>query len=99
MQKLRKALESAGYEVVPAGNGGKALDVLSSEQVDGVILNFDATAPGGFSLRTRIHNQRPEMPMLLFHEVEDIEHLPLHVFDAYLQQPGPPDAILAHLKN
>ncbi|MGZ4787387.1 MAG: response regulator [Terriglobales bacterium] len=99
MGRLRQALESEGYEVVPASNGGKALDVLSSQDVDGVVLDFDAEAPGGFSLRTRIHHQRPDIPMLLFDDVNDIEHLPLHVFRAYLQHPGPPDAILAHLKN
>jgi hypothetical protein len=37
--------------------------------------------------------------MLLFDEVEDVERLPLHVFRAYLRQPAPPDAILAHLNN
>jgi CheY-like chemotaxis protein len=99
MQKLRQTLESEGYEVVPVVNGGKALDVLTSEDVDGVVLDFDATAPGGYSLRTRIGHHRPDLPMLLFDEVEDVERLPLHVFRAYLRQPAPPDAILAHLNN
>ena len=99
MNKLRQALESQGYEVLPAASGGKALDVLTSQQVDGVVLDFDAKAPGGCSLRTRIGHRRPDLPMLLFNQVEDIERLPLHVFGAYLQQPAPPDAILAHLKN
>jgi|SRR3954454_16956944 CheY-like chemotaxis protein len=99
MQKLRQTLESEGYEVVPTASGGKALDVLSSQNVDGVVLDFDAKVPGGFSLRNWIHHQCPDMPMLLFNEIDDIERLPLHVFRAYLQQPAPPDAILAHLKN
>ena len=99
MKKLQEALESEGYEVVPASNGSKALAVLSSQNVDGVVLDFDATAPGGYSLRSRIRHVHPELPMLLFDEVEDIERLPLHVFRAYLQQPESPDKIFAHMNN
>ncbi len=99
LKKLQQALESEGYEVLPASNGSKALDVLSSQEVDGVVLDVDATAPGGYSLRGRIRHVHPELPMLLFDEVDDIERLPLHVFRAYLQQPESPDTILAHLNN
>ena len=99
LNKLCAALESAGYEAVPAHDGGTALDVLSSQHVDGVVLDFDTEAPGGYSLRGRIHHHSPDMPMLLFDTVEDIEHLPLHVFRSYLQNPEAPDAIFAHIYN
>ncbi|HVZ17187.1 MAG TPA: response regulator [Terriglobales bacterium] len=99
MQKLRQALESDGYEVVSAVTGINALDVLSSQPVDGVVLDFDAKGPGGIALRNRIFHQRPDMPMLLFRDIDDLEHMPISVFRAYLQQPEAPDTILAHLKN
>jgi len=98
LQKLQQALESDGYEVVSAATGDTALTVLSTQTVDGVVLDFDALAPGGLSLRGRIHHQRPDMPMLLISDVEDLLH-PLTVFRACLKSPDALGAVLTHFVN
>lgn len=99
LDELRDVLEEDGYEVLPAADGRKALDVLSSEAVDGVVLDFDLSAPGGGALRNRIRHNLPDMPMLLFHDVAELKHLPVKVFRAYLSDPDSPDAVLAHIYN
>jgi len=99
LDELRHQLESDGYEVFPAADGGKAMDLLSSQPVDGVILDSDLSAPDGCTLRNRILHALPDMPLLLFREVSEVKHLPLKVFRAYLDDPDAPDAVLAHLKN
>jgi len=99
LDELRNVLEEEGYEVLPAADGVKAMDVLSNEPVDGVILDFDLAAPGGWSLRNLIRHACPEMPMLLMRDVTEVKQLPLRVFRAYLKAPESPDAVLAHLKN
>jgi DNA-binding response OmpR family regulator len=95
---LRGTLEQQGYEVVPAKDGAKALDVLSKQEVDGVIMDYDLAAPGG-TLRNCIRHQCPDMPMLLVRSVEELRTLPLRVFGAYLTTPEAPDAVFAHLKK
>ena len=99
MENLRGTLEKQGYEVVPATNGAKALDVLSKQEFDGVILDSKVTTPGGYTLRSRIHHQRPDIPMLLFGSAEELRSLPLRVFGQYMKAPEAPDAVLANLKN
>jgi len=99
LDELRGVLERDGYVVLPAADGRKAMDVLSSQAVDGVVLDFDASAPDGGALRNRIRHTRPEMPMLLFRDVAEVKHLPLEVFRAYLSDPEAPDVVLAHLHN
>jgi DNA-binding response OmpR family regulator len=98
LEEIRNLLEVNGYEVLPASDGHKAMALLSSESLDGVVLNYDTTAPDGRMLRGRIRHACPEVPMLLFHDVEELKQLPLRVFGAYLSAPDTPDAVLAHME-
>jgi DNA-binding NtrC family response regulator len=90
---LTGALEDAGYEVKPAENGDKALKILSSERIDGVVLDFHVEAPGGVSLRFRIKHLCPDLPMLIFSDLGELRRVPLQAFRAYLDRPGPPDSL------
>jgi len=99
LEEIRNLLEVNGYEVLPAADGSKAMDLLSSEPVDGVVLDYDTAAPDGRMLRSRIRHTCPEVPILLFRDVEELKHLPLRVFGAYLSDPDSPDIVLAHMKN
>ena len=98
LEEICNLLEVKGYEVL-ASDGKKALAVLSSEAVDGVVLDYDAAAADGRMLRGRIAHTCPEVPILLFRDVEEVKHLPLRVFGAYLREPDSPDAVLAHMQN
>lgn len=99
LEEIRNLLEVNGYQVLPAADGRKALALLSSEEVDGVVLDYNAAAPDGRMLRGRIRHTCPEVPMLLFRDIDEVKHLPLRVLGAYLSDPDSPDAVLAHMKN
>ena len=99
LEEIRNLLEVNGYEVLSAADGKKALALLSSERVDGVVLDYDAAAPDGRMLRGRIQHTCPEVPMLLFRDLAELKTLPLRVFGAYLSDPDSPDAVLAHMRN
>ena len=85
LQQLTNTLKSDGYEVLPAANGAAALDLLSSEAVDGVVLGFDIASSDWRTLRNRILHQHPDMPMLLFSDLDDIKRMPLDVFRACVE--------------
>jgi|SRR3954470_15437258 DNA-binding NtrC family response regulator len=87
LDELRRVLEIAGYEVVSASTGKHALRIVTHESVDGIVLSFDMKAPDGRALRNQIGHVHPEVPMLLFSDVEEIRDMPLHVFRAYLDNP------------
>jgi CheY-like chemotaxis protein len=99
LEELSEVLELHGYDVVPAANGGKALDMLRSQPIDGVVLDYHVGTPSGIALRSRIRHQRPDIPILMFDDVQDVVQLPLEVFRAYLSTPEPPDLVFAHMEN
>ena len=99
LKHLCGVLEQDGNEVLRASDAGKALDLLASTQVDGVVLDSGLRGPDGVSLRRHIYHQCPEIPMLLIEETGDVRETPLDVFCAYLHEPRSPELIFAHLRN
>jgi len=86
LQQVTKTLALDGYEVLSASNGTKALDLLSSQEVDGVILDYALSAPGGYTLRNRIQHHRPGMPMLLFNDAGELGATEIGVFRACVEE-------------
>jgi CheY-like chemotaxis protein len=78
-------LEGIGYEVMPATNGGQAVDVFSKQAVDGVLLEYNLPDASGSAIRERLKAIRPDIPVLLFTGVGDQTPFVLRFFDAYLR--------------
>jgi response regulator RpfG family c-di-GMP phosphodiesterase len=85
MQALTFMLHGIGYEVMPALNGGQALDVLQTEAIDGVLLEYNLPDQSGVTLRTKLKAIRPDVPILLFTGVGSQTPFMLRFFDAYLR--------------
>lgn len=95
LSSVKAAAEQAGYEVLTAASGRQGLDLCSARQIDGVLLDprlpdMDATA-----FRHELQRISPEVPLLVYDGPADATHMPLRCMDAYLQNPEPPDAVLA----
>ena len=90
LHELEQALTKTGCDVVLAEDGTHAVQILEHDHVDGIVLSFDMEAPDGRSLRNQIRHVCPEMPLLLFSNMDEIRDAPLHVFSAYLQHQGLP---------
>ena len=59
-------LEDLGHEVVEAGSGAKALEILSAgEQFDLMITDFSMPRMNGGQLARTVHELRPSLPILL----------------------------------
>ena len=87
LETLGRALQTAGYGMLSAKDGEGALRMLSGERVNGIVLDYEMAAPDGRSLRNQIQHLYPNVPMLLFSDVDEIRDMPLHVFGAYLEHP------------
>jgi CheY-like chemotaxis protein len=65
----RKAvLEEQGYRVVVSASAADALDQCSRETFDLVITDDKLQRIDGIDLITRLHTQRPELPVILISE-------------------------------
>lgn len=69
---LRANLEADGYEVLEAGGGQEALDKLTEEPVDLVLLDVMMPGPNGWEVLQRVHEAesgaepRTAIPVLMF---------------------------------
>ena len=88
MGALKYMLETAGYEVMVATNGDQALRVLTTMDVDGVLLEYDLPDATGSAVRAAMKRIKPDVPVLLFAGIGSQTPFLLRFLDAYLQSPG-----------
>jgi len=90
---LRKlVLERAGYEVITAGSGKEALEILSSRAVDLVLSDHLMPGMSGAELAKEIKNQNPQMPVVLISGVNDIP-AEADVADAFVSKVEGPESL------
>ena len=95
-------LEAKGYKVIPATDGGEALDILDKEAVD--ILFLDEHMPGidGLETLTRVKNNFPSLPVIMITKSEEeniMEQAIGSKISDYLIKPVNPNQILLTLKK
>jgi DNA-binding response OmpR family regulator len=85
---LKYMLETAGYEVTAAANGDHALRLLTTLDVDGVLLEYDLPDAIGSALRAEMKRIKPDVPVLLLDGIGSQTPFLLRFLDAYLQSPA-----------
>jgi len=85
MATLACMLEGIGYEVMAATNGKQAIDLVSQQSIDGVLLEYDLPDATGTNLRAKLKRIHPDVPMLVFAGVGVQTPFMLRFFDAYLR--------------
>jgi DNA-binding response OmpR family regulator len=97
MGALRYMLEGAGYEVTPATTGEQALRLLTTLQVDGVLLECDLPDLAGSAVRAEMKRIKPSVPVLMFAGIGSQIPFLLRFLDAYLRNPKRPESVLRDL--
>jgi DNA-binding response OmpR family regulator len=85
---LKHMLETAGYEVTAATNGEQALRLLTTLDVDGVLLEYELPDAAGSAVRAEMKRIKPDVPVLLFAGLGSQTPFLLRFLDAYLQSPA-----------
>jgi DNA-binding response OmpR family regulator len=88
MGPLKYMLETAGYEVTVATNGDQALRLLTTLDVDGVLVEYDLPDATGSAVRAEMKRIKPDVPVLLFAGIGSQTPFLLRFLDAYLQDPA-----------
>ncbi len=91
LDALKCMLETAGYEVVSATTGDQGLSMLSSQPIQGVLLEYDLPDAAGSSVRAEMKRIKPDVPVLLFAGVGSQTPFLLRFFDAYLRNADRPE--------
>lgn len=91
LNALKCMLESAGYEVVSATTGSQGLSMLTTQAVQGVLLEYDLPDATGAAVRAEMKRIRPDVPVLLFTGVGSQTPFLLRFFDSYLRNAERPE--------
>ena len=97
MGALKYMLESAGYQVMPATTGTQALRLLTTREIDGVLLEYDLPDATGTAVRAEMKRIKPDVPVLLFSGVGSQTPFLLRFFDLYLQNHEEPQKVFEDL--
>ena len=69
---LAAALEIQGYDVLTAGNGREALDLMPSSRLDAIIVDYSMPEMTGGEAAGRLKRLRPGTPIIMFSGSVDI---------------------------
>ena len=97
MGALKYMLETAGYEVTAATTGDQALHLLTTLQVDGVLLEYDLPDATGSAVRAEMKRIKPNVPVLLFAGIGSQTPFLLRFFDSYLRNSERPEDVFEDL--
>ena len=98
---LRKMmLESEGYEVFVAASGEEGLQVLRSNRIDAVVLDYQMPKMNGADVAGQIREGGSQVPIVLLSGyVEEVPTAALHLVDAFVTKGGSPGQLLQVIKS
>lgn len=98
---LRKmVLESAGYSVIVAIDGEKALTLFGEEPVDGVVLDYCMPGMNGGEVAAAMRRLKPAVPILLLSGyMNEIPPEALSAVDMFIAKGSPATSLIGELRN
>ncbi|TBR16717.1 response regulator, partial [bacterium] len=72
LELMRIRISSWGYEVADASNGAEGIDILCSQKIDIVVLDYIMPDMDGISVLKEIRNVNVKVPVIMFTGYPDI---------------------------
>lgn len=85
LEALKIMLEDAGYEVISATNGKQGVSMLRTNEIEGVLLEYDLPDATGAAIRAEMRRIKPDTPVLLFAGIGSQTPILIRFFDSYLR--------------
>jgi CheY-like chemotaxis protein len=99
---LKHLLSSNKYEIVEAGNGELALDMLNTELPDMAIVDLDMPKMNGIEFSRRAKKERPGFPIIMvtaYSQFYSSKEIIAAGIDAFLQKPIDGDKLIAVIQQ
>jgi DNA-binding NtrC family response regulator len=99
---LAERLELRGFQVTAVTSGAEALDVVSANRFSVLILDVKMPGIGGLELMTRIKQEQPDLPVILFTGHSSLADAQKGIDEgafAYLQKPIKIDKLVETVKD
>ncbi|HEV2718362.1 MAG TPA: response regulator [Terriglobales bacterium] len=95
----KAVFEGLGFRVLTASCGSLGLDLIDSNPVDAVIVDYEMPEMDGEAVATSIRNSRPELPVILFSGSSLVPSRVKSVVDAVCDKAGSRDELLAAINR
>jgi CheY-like chemotaxis protein len=99
LSMTRLALEFAGYEVLTATSGRKALEVFSSQDVDAVVLDYEMPGMNGAEVAREMKRRNPGIPKLMFSGCSTIPAEAKAAIEGFCSKPADLGTLIAKVKS
>ena len=97
---IRKlVLESEGYSVFIANSGREGLELLTSQQVDAVILDYFMPEMNGGEVAAEIRSIKPGVPILMLSACLEVPASVIAIVDACVSKGEPPTVLFSHIES
>lgn len=99
---LKHLLSSNKYEIVEAGNGEQALELMNSEFPDMAIVDLDMPKMNGIEFSRRAKKERPGFPIIMvtaYSQFYSSKEIIAAGIDAFLQKPIDGDKLVAVIRQ
>lgn len=94
LQVRRMLLESQGYAVITAENGPVALEVLSTQNLDLVVLDYAMPGMDGDLVAQKMKEIRPDLPIIMLSAYVDLPQQTLALVERSLTMGESPGVLL-----
>ena len=95
----KAVFEGMGFRVLAASRGSVGLELVDSNPVDAVIVDYEMPDMDGEAVATSIKNSRPELPVILFSGSSLVPSRVKSVVDAVCDKAGSRDDLLAAINR
>jgi len=104
VELIKIRLTKAGYEVLTAGNGKEALEILHDIAPDLIILDINMPVMGGVELYHRIYEKtghHPQYPVIFLTVREEMEEMFTHDLEAagFIPKPFKFDHLMSEIER
>jgi CheY-like chemotaxis protein len=84
LELLRLTLEKRGYSVLSAGGGDEALEVLCSNSIDLIVVDYDMPGMKGHELAKEVKSLNPRIPVVMQSGTPDLPEAVTKAADLFL---------------
>ena len=88
-------LELKGYSVLTATDGQTGTDLVASNQIDAVILDYRMPGLSGENLAREIKSRRPGVPIIMLSGYSEVPKSAKNLLDAFVFKGTPPNVLLS----
>jgi CheY-like chemotaxis protein len=92
-------LESAGYNVLIASDGARAIELFSRHAIDAVVLDYLMPGMDGGEVAARLRAIRPRVPIILYSAFLSVSAEALRCVDAFATKGQSPAVLLSEIRN